>query len=192
MILIIDNYDSFTYNLYQYIGELVGEEEILVKYNDCITCEEIEELKPRCIIISPGPKYPIDAGICLQTIKTFSGQIPILGICLGHQAIGEAFGGKIVPAHTIVHGKATKIQVATTEVLFKGLEKTVEVGRYHSLMIEKESLPKVLKSIAEDEEGEIMAIRHRTHPTYGMQFHPESILTPSGKCMLKHFLEVRG
>ena len=190
MILIIDNYDSFTYNLYQYVGECVGEEEILVKYNDALTLEEIERLNPRSIIISPGPKYPKDAGICIELIRMFASSIPILGICLGHQAIGEAFGSIVLPAKTMIHGKATPIHIACASPIFVGLPPIIEGGRYHSLIIERESLGDELRIIAEDEAGEIMGIAHRTYPVYGIQFHPESILTPEGKKIIANFLEV--
>lgn len=189
MILLVDNYDSFTYNLYQYIGELT-DEPIQVAYNDTITLEQIASLKPSRIILSPGPKYPKDAGVCLKLIQRFSGEMPILGVCLGHQAIGEAFGGRIVPASTIVHGMATPIHIASGNPLFAGLPPVIDAGRYHSLMIEKATLPDELRMIAEDQEGEIMGVCHYEHPTYGIQFHPESILTPRGKEIIKNFLEV--
>lgn len=189
MILIIDNYDSFTYNLYQYVGEIVKGEEILVRYNDALTIEEIEKLNPRSIIISPGPKYPKDAGICIEMVKAFVGRIPILGICLGHQAIGEAFGSLVVPAKEIVHGKSTLIHIACATPLFEGLPPLIEGGRYHSLIIEKATLSDQLRVIAEDESGEIMGIRHIEYPVYGIQFHPESILTPQGKEIITNFLE---
>ncbi|MGL4798052.1 MAG: anthranilate synthase component II [Cellulosilyticaceae bacterium] len=189
MILIIDNYDSFTYNLYQYIGELTTEE-IQVHYNDQLTLEEVEALAPSHIVLSPGPKYPKDAGICISLIQAFSGKIPLLGICLGHQAIGEAFGAKVVPANRIVHGMATSIHIASGSPIFKSLPPVITAGRYHSLMIEKASMPECLRLIAEDDTGEVMGIAHASHPTFGIQFHPESLLTPSGKVIIRHFLEV--
>ena len=188
MILMIDNYDSFTYNLYQLIGSI--NEDIQVYRNDKITIEEIEELNPTHIIVSPGPKYPKDAGISVEAIKHFSGKIPILGVCLGHQSIGEAFGGNIVRAKEILHGKTSIISVDNTNLLFKGFTDKVLVGRYHSLVIERQSFPKELKVIAEDKEGAIMAVCHNAHKTYGVQFHPESILTPEGKKIIENFLEV--
>ena len=188
MILIIDNYDSFTYNLYQYIGEF--NTDIKVFRNDQITCEEIEKLAPTHLVISPGPKYPKDAGISIEAIKYFTGRLPILGVCLGHQSIGEAFGAKIVRAKNILHGKTSEIIVDTQCELFKGLKEKIVVGRYHSLIVDKKSLTEKLKVIAQDEQGEIMALKHREYPTYGIQFHPESILTPEGKTMIKNFLEV--
>ncbi len=189
MILMIDNYDSFTYNLYQLIGSI--NEDIRVYRNDKITIEEIEEMRPTHIIISPGPKYPKDAGISVKTIKHFSGKVPILGVCLGHQSIGEAFGGNIIRAKEILHGKKSYISVDNTNPLFRELPDELVVGRYHSLIIERQSFPKELKVIAEDKEGAIMAICHEEHKTYGVQFHPESILTSEGKKMIENFLEVQ-
>lgn len=184
MILLIDNYDSFTYNLYQYIGKLY--EDIQVKRNDEITLEEIEALSPQAIILSPGPGYPEKAGICEETVRRFSGRIPILGVCLGHQAIQEAFGGRIVHAKHLMHGKSSEI-ILRKSPLFSGLPEKVLVGRYHSLIAERASLPDCLEVIAEDEEGEIMAFCHKEHPTYGVQFHPESILTRCGMRLLENF-----
>ena len=188
MILMIDNYDSFTYNLYQLIGST--HEDIQVFRNDEITVSEIDRLKPSHLIISPGPKYPKDAGISIEAIKCLSGQIPILGVCLGHQAIGEAFGGRVVQAKEILRGKTSYISVDRGCQLFKELPEKLLVGRYHSLVVERESLPKTLLVTAEDEEGAIMALRHESHPTFGLQFHPESILTPDGKKIIENFLEV--
>lgn len=188
MILIIDNYDSFTYNLYQLIGHF--NKDIKVVRNDEITLAEIEGLEPSHLVISPGPKYPRDAGISLEAIRYFNGKFPILGVCLGHQSIGEAFGAKVVPAKNILHGKVSKIYLNKECVLFKELPDEVIVGRYHSLIVDKESLTNELEVIAEDQEGEIMALRHKSCLTFGLQFHPESILTPEGKIMIKNFLEV--
>ncbi|WP_069999589.1 anthranilate synthase component II [Cellulosilyticum sp. I15G10I2] len=188
MILIIDNYDSFTYNLYQYIGKF--NEDIQVFRNDKITIEEIEALGPTHIIISPGPKYPKDAGISIETIRYFSGKIPILGVCLGHQSIGEAYGSKVIKARNILHGKQSAIYVDNTSTLFKGLPSTLIAGRYHSLIVEKESLTDALEVVAEDENGEIMSLKHKEYPVFGVQFHPESILTEDGEIMIKNFLEV--
>ncbi len=188
MILMIDNYDSFTYNLYQLIGSI--NEDIEVYRNDAITLQEIERLKPSHLIISPGPKYPKDAGISLEAIKYFSGKLPILGVCLGHQAIGEAFGGKVVRAKEILHGKTSYIAMNQNSKLFRELPEELLVGRYHSLIVERKSLPKDLVVTAEDKEGAIMALEHSSHPTYGLQFHPESILTPEGKKIIENFLEV--
>ncbi len=188
MILMIDNYDSFTYNLYQLIGSM--NEDIKVFRNDEITLSEIEKLKPSHLVISPGPKYPKDAGISLGAIKYFSGKVPILGVCLGHQAIGEAFGGKVMRAKEILHGKTSYIEVDQSCKLFSELPEELLVGRYHSLIVERKSLPKELIVVAEDKEGAIMALKHESHPTFGLQFHPESILTPEGKKIIKNFLEV--
>ncbi len=188
MILIIDNYDSFTYNLYQFIGEI--EEDVQVVRNDKITLKEIEELAPTHLVISPGPKYPKDAGISMEAIYYFTGKVPILGVCLGHQAIGEAFGAKVVKAHRVLHGKTSEICIDTKCPIFKGLSPQVRVGRYHSLIVERESLTEELRITAEDAEGEIMGLQHKVYPTFGVQFHPESILTLEGKAMIKNFLEV--
>ncbi|MGN1133076.1 MAG: bifunctional anthranilate synthase component II/anthranilate phosphoribosyltransferase, partial [Oscillospiraceae bacterium] len=186
MILMIDNYDSFTYNLYQELGMLYPD--IKVVRNDEITIEEIEKLAPQALIVSPGPCYPKQAGISVEAIKHFSGKLPILGVCLGHQSIGEAFGGNIVHAEELMHGKKSNINVNTNCLLFDGLPKNIEAARYHSLVIEKESLPDCLEITAEDDIGQIMAVKHKEHPTYGVQFHPESILTEVGLKILSNFL----
>lgn len=186
MILMIDNYDSFTYNLYQYFGEIYSD--IKVVRNDCITIEEIEKLAPEAIVISPGPGYPKDAGISVDVIKHFSGKLPILGICLGHQSICEAFGGKIVKADELMHGKSSKISIDNSSPVFKDLPKDIEAARYHSLIAEHSSLPECLEATAFDSAGQIMAVQHREHPTYGLQFHPESVLTADGKIIIRNFL----
>lgn len=188
MILMIDNYDSFTYNLYQFIGEI--NPDIKVYRNDKITLAEIEKLNPSHLIISPGPKYPKDAGISLEAIRYFSGKMPILGVCLGHQSIGEAFGSKVVKAKRILHGKTSAIYIKEECPIFKGFDEQFIAGRYHSLIIDKASLGKDLCITAVDADGEIMGIMHKEHPTYGLQFHPESILTQNGKKMIQNFLEV--
>ncbi len=188
MIVMIDNYDSFTYNLYQYIGHFNSD--IKVFRNDEITIQEIEKLNPTHLIISPGPKYPKDAGISIEAIKYFTGKIPILGVCLGHQSIGEAFGAKVVKASHILHGKTSEITVNTESPIFKNLPKRVVVGRYHSLIVDKKTLTDELVVTGEDDAGEIMALQHREYPTFGLQFHPESILTTEGRQMIKNFLEV--
>ena len=185
MILLIDNYDSFTYNLYQAVGVLT--KDITVARNDEITIEEIEKMSPAAIIISPGPGYPKDAGISEEVIKTFSGRIPILGVCLGHQAIA-AFGGKIVHAKQQLHGKQTDINLNTANPLFSGLKSTIKAARYHSLVVDSISLPTCLSVIATDDKAQIMAIRHREHPTYGVQFHPEVTHSEYGNVILKNFL----
>lgn len=186
MILMIDNYDSFTYNLYQLIGTLYAD--IKVVRNDEITIEEIEKMRPEALIISPGPGYPADAGISVEAIRRFSGEIPILGICLGHQAIAEAFGGKIIRAKIPMHGKSTEISINTDCPVFEGLPEKITAARYHSLVVDVISLPVCLRVTATDGDGQIMALRHKEHPTYGMQFHPESILTEHGAGILSAFL----
>ena len=185
MLLMLDNYDSFTYNLVQYFGELG--EDVRVYRNDQITIEEIEALKPDHICVSPGPCSPAEAGISVPLIKHFAGRIPILGVCLGHQSIGAAFGGKIVRAKEIMHGKTSLVTHRGTDV-FRGLPSPFTVIRYHSLAIERESLPDCLEITAETADGEIMGVRHKTLPIYGVQFHPESILSEHGHDMLRNFL----
>ena len=186
MILMIDNYDSFTYNLYQAIGVLYPN--IEVRRNDEITLDEISALAPEGIIISPGPGRPAEAGICEELIKRFSGEIPILGVCLGHQAIAEAFGGKIIHAKEQLHGKQTDISINTSNPLFSGLSASIKAARYHSLVADSLTLPPCLSVIATDDSAQIMAIRHREHKTYGVQFHPESILTDVGMKIIDNFL----
>jgi anthranilate synthase/aminodeoxychorismate synthase-like glutamine amidotransferase len=186
MILLIDNYDSFTYNLLQYLGELGVD--VLVRRNDAITLEEIDDLKPERIVISPGPCTPNEAGISVELIKAFAGEIPILGVCLGHQSIGAAFGGKVIRAPYVMHGKVSEIFHDGTGV-FRGLPNPFIATRYHSLIIEKQSLPDVLHVTAWTDDGLIMGVRHKTLKVEGVQFHPESILTISGKDLLKNFLE---
>ena len=179
MILLIDNYDSFTYNLYQQIGSLYAD--IKVVRNDEITIDEIEKLSPEAIIISPGPGYPSEAGISVEAIKHFSGKLPILGVCLGHQSIAEAFGGKIIHAKQPMHGKSTEITLNTGCPIFAGLPEKINVARYHSLVIDSISIPTCITVTATDPQGQIMAVRHKHHETYGVQFHPESILTEQGR-----------
>ena len=187
MILMIDNYDSFTYNLVQYLGELG--EELLVKRNDQITLNGIARLKPSSIVISPGPGRPSDAGISNALIKTFAGKIPILGVCLGHQCIGEVFGGEVVRAKRPMHGKTSNIY-HTRRALFAGLPSPFEATRYHSLVVKRDTLPEVLAVTAWTDDREIMGLQHRRVPVYGVQFHPESILTTVGKDLLKNFLHL--
>ena len=188
MILFLDYYDSFTYNLYQYIGELYPD--IQVVRNDEITLEEIEAMHPDALLISPGPGYPKDAGISIPAIQKFAGKMPILGICLGHQAIAEAFGGKVVKAEHLMHGKASNIAIDNQSVLFAGLPQVIACGRYHSLIVEEASLPSCLRITARDENGQIMALEHTKFPNYGLQFHPESILSEDGKEILIRFLNL--
>lgn len=185
MIVIIDNYDSFTYNLYQYIGEI--NEDIKVYRNDQITVEQIDDMNPSHIIISPGPGYPVNAGISMDVIKKLGNRIPLLGVCLGHQAIGEVFGGEIIEAQKMFHGK-TSIIKHTEKGVFKGIKNPLQVMRYHSLIVSGDKFNNQLEITAATEEGEIMAFQHRNSPIYGLQFHPESIMTESGKDILKNFL----
>ncbi len=188
MLLVIDNYDSFTYNLVQYLGELGAEME--VRRNDAVSVEEIEtELKPEKILISPGPGTPDDAGISLEVLNAYASRLPILGVCLGHQAIGQLFGGKVVRAPVPVHGKPVEIR-HDGRTIFKNLENDFQAGRYHSLIVERESLPDCLEISAESPDGLIMAMRHKTYPVEGVQFHPESILTTEGKKLLRNFLRI--
>ena len=188
MLLVIDNYDSFTYNLVQYLGELGAEMEI--RRNDAVSIEEIErKIKPEKILISPGPGTPDAAGISLEVLKNYAGRVPILGVCLGHQAIGQAFGGKVVRAPVPVHGKPVEIR-HDGKTIFKDLEDNFQAGRYHSLIVERESLPDCLEISAASPDGLIMAMRHKTYPIEGVQFHPESILTSAGKKLLQNFLRI--
>jgi len=187
MLLMLDNYDSFTYNLVQYFGELG--EDVRVFRNDQITLDEIQALKPDHICVSPGPCAPAQAGISVPLIKKFAGQIPILGVCLGHQAIGEAFGGRVVRAKEIMHGKTSLITHLGTDV-FADLPSPFTVIRYHSLAIERETLPACLEITAQTADGEIMGVRHKTLPVYGVQFHPESILSEHGHALLQNFLKI--
>ncbi|QFS46688.1 anthranilate synthase component II [Nostoc sphaeroides] len=193
MIIVIDNYDSFTYNLVQYLGELAAEfpvaDDIKVFRNDKISIDEIRALKPEAVVISPGPGRPEDAGISLELIEQLGQELPILGVCLGHQSIGQVFGGKIIPAPELMHGKTS--QVSHTGVgVFQGLENPLTATRYHSLVIERETCPDVLEITAWVEDNTIMGVRHRKYPhIQGVQFHPESVLTSSGKQLLRNFLE---
>ncbi len=186
MILLIDNYDSFTYNVYQYVGEL--HPHIEAARNDEITIEEIETMAPEAVIISPGPGYPETAGITKEVIRQFSGRVPILGICLGHQAIGEVFGGNVIPAEELMHGKMSKIFIKNTDPLFDGLEEKIYAARYHSLVVDAKNMPDCLEVLGTDEAGQIMALKHKEMPVYGIQFHPESILTEMGMRILENFL----
>ena len=191
MILVIDNYDSFTYNLVQYLGELGVHLQVL--RNDKITLEEIEVKKPEKIVISPGPCTPDKAGISVDVVKKFSGHIPILGVCLGHQSVGQAFGGKIVRASKLLHGKTSEI-FHDGKTIYKGISQPFTATRYHSLVVEKESLPECFEISAwtEDDDNPIMGLRHKSHPTEGVQFHPESILTVEGKKILENFITYVG
>ena len=187
MLLMIDNYDSFTYNLVQYFGEL--KQEVVVFRNDQISLDEVEALAPAQIVISPGPCTPNEAGISVPLITRFAGKIPILGVCLGHQSIGQAFGGKIVHAKQVMHGKVSRIH-HTDQGVFQGLAEPFEATRYHSLVIERASLPQTLEVTAWTEDGEIMGVRHTSLAVEGVQFHPESILTQHGHELLQNFLKL--
>jgi para-aminobenzoate synthetase component 2 len=187
MILLLDNYDSFTYNLAQYLGQMG--QTLEVRRNDKITIEEIEELKPERIVISPGPCTPKEAGISVPLVEHFAGKIPILGVCLGHQAIGAAFGGRVIRAAKLMHGKTSEIE-HDGKTIFRGLPQTFRATRYHSLIVERKSLPKSLEISAETADGTIMGLRHRKLRVEGVQFHPESVLTDSGFRLLENFLSV--
>ena len=191
MLLVIDNYDSFTYNLVQYLGELG--EDLVVRRNDEITVDEIGALKPKAMVISPGPGVPADAGVTIEAIRRWGPELPTLGVCLGHQAIGEAFGGEVVRARAVMHGKTSRIRHSGSE-LFADLPNPMEVMRYHSLVVEPGSLPDELEIIATalDDPSEIHAMRHRKFPIWGVQFHPESIMTTDGKALLANFLRIAG
>ena len=188
MILLIDNYDSFSYNLYQLIGSV--EPDIKVIRNDAHTIEEIKAMKPEAIILSPGPGKPEDAGVCIEAIKCFTGKLPIFGVCLGHQAICEAFGGTVSYAKELTHGKHSKVYQGGISSLFRGLGPEFKAARYHSLAARAEDFPEALKVTAESDDGEIMALEHREYPVFGVQFHPESVMTPNGKKMIENFMEV--
>ncbi len=189
MVLVIDNYDSFTYNLVQYLLEL--KQKLEVRRNDKITMDEIADIDPAAVVLSPGPCTPNEAGISLELIERLAPSKPILGVCLGHQCIGQAFGGNVVRAPELMHGKTSRIH-HNGEAIFEGLPTPFEATRYHSLIVERETLPETLQVCAETEDGLIMGLRHEEYPVYGVQFHPESILTPSGKDLLRNYLELCG
>ncbi len=187
MLLVIDNYDSFTYNLVQYFGELGADP--VVRRNDALTVEEVGAMAPDAIVLSPGPGTPRDAGVTVPVIQRWGAEIPMLGVCLGHQAIGEAYGGRVVRAARVMHGKTSRLRHDGTG-LFAGVDDGCEVMRYHSLLVEHASFPAALEvtAVADDDATEVQALRHATHPVWGVQFHPESVLTPDGKRMLANFL----
>ena len=188
MVLLIDNYDSFSYNLYQLVGSL--DPDIRVIRNDELTPSEIEALAPHCIILSPGPGRPADAGICEDVIRRFTGKYPILGVCLGHQAICEVFGATVSYARELMHGKQSTVTLDRTCPLFRGLPDQIPVARYHSLAALADTIPPSLQVTATAEDGEIMAVQHRSQPVFGLQFHPESILTPDGRQIMQNFLSL--
>ena len=188
MILLIDNYDSFSYNLYQLVGSV--EPDIRVIRNDEATVEKIDSLKPEAILLSPGPGRPADAGICIPVIRHFAGKVPIFGVCLGHQAICEAFGGTVSYAKELMHGKKKLIHKTGESQLFKGLDETFPAARYHSLAALEETLSEELRVTARSDDGEVMAVEHTKYPIFGVQFHPESVMTPDGKQMIENFMEV--
>jgi len=187
MLVMIDNFDSFTYNLYQYLMQMGAD--VRVARNNRLTLEALEAIAPRGLVISPGPGRPEDAGITLAAIRQFSGRVPILGVCLGHQAIALAFGGQVVPARRLMHGKTSAVTSDGRE-LFQGVPSPFEAMRYHSLAVSRASLPACLEVTAEADDGEVMGLRHRSHPTEGVQFHPESIMTTVGKRLLRNFLKM--
>lgn len=192
MILLIDNYDSFSYNLYQLVGTAARDafgEEVRVVRNDAHTVEALAAMGPSALILSPGPGRPADAGVCEEAVGYFAGRIPLLGVCLGHQAICEAFGGSVGYAKALMHGKVSEVEAAADSRLFRGLPERFPVARYHSLAA-AEPLPGCLRVTARTDDGEVMAVAHRTHPVFGLQFHPESVLTPDGAVMIRNFLEV--
>ena len=188
MILLIDNYDSFSYNLYQLIGEF--EPDIKVIRNDELTVDEVKELKPDAIILSPGPGRPEDAGICIETVQKLGSKIPILGVCLGHQAICTAYGAKVGYAKKLMHGKSSMARLDVNSKLFNDCADVIEVARYHSLAADENTIPKELKVTAVTRDGEIMAVEHEEYPVYGLQFHPESILTPAGRDIIRNFINI--
>ena len=190
MILLIDNYDSFVYNLYQFLA--VEDPDVRLVRNDRITPEEALSMEPDAIVISPGPGKPSDAGVCIELIRQLKGRIPILGVCLGHQAIGEAFGATVTHASRLMHGKTSLLTDVADDIIFKGIKKPVQVARYHSLSVQESTLPEELEVTARSDDGEIMAMRHREYPIYGLQFHPESVRTPEGPAMIRNFLEAAG
>ena len=186
MILLIDNYDSFVYNLYQFLA--VEDPDVRLVRNDRITPQEALEMEPDAVVISPGPGKPSDAGVCIELIRYLKGRIPILGVCLGHQAIGEAFGAEVTHASKLMHGKTSFLTDVADDIIFRGIKRPVQVARYHSLSVQENTLPAELEVTARSDDGEIMAMQHREYPIYGLQFHPESVLTPDGPAMIRNFL----
>lgn len=190
MVLLIDNYDSFSYNLYQYAGQVTADSRVVK--NDAVTVAEVMAMAPSHIILSPGPGRPKDAGVCEELVLRMMGKAPILGICLGHQAICEALGARITYAATLMHGKTSAVHIANGSPIFRGLPPLLQAGRYHSLAVQRDTLPDELLVIAEDTDGEVMGVKHKQHEVYGLQFHPESILTPEGFHIIENFLRIGG
>jgi anthranilate synthase component II len=188
MILLIDNYDSFSYNLYQLIGGI--DPDVMVIRNDQMTIQEISDLHPSAIVISPGPGRPEDAGICVELVRELGGKIPIFGVCLGHQAICEAYGATVSYAKKQMHGKQSMVKVYTESPIFRGCPERIQVARYHSLAALQDTLPSCLRTIAKSDDGEVMAVCHRSYDVYGVQFHPESIMTPEGERIMHNFLNI--
>ena len=186
MILLIDNYDSFAYNLYQVAGSYASDIEVV--RNDAVTVDQIEQMSPRAVMLSPGPGRPENSGVCIEAVKRFAGRVPILGVCLGHQAICTAFGGSVGYAKRLMHGKVSRIEVCAESPLFEGLPDEFDAARYHSLAAEEESLPDCLMVTSRTGDGEVMSVQHMDMPVYGMQFHPESVMTPLGPKMLENFI----
>ncbi|MCR5690907.1 MAG: aminodeoxychorismate/anthranilate synthase component II [Eubacterium sp.] len=189
MILLIDNYDSFSYNLFQFFGSLTPD--IMVIRNDEMTVAEIEALAPSHIVLSPGPGYPGDAGVCEDVVRGLGGKIPILGVCLGHQGICEVYGAKIKHAKQLMHGKQSRVKIDNSQPIFQGLPEEIHVARYHSLIADIDTIPQELQVISTDENNEVMAVKHRDYEIYGLQFHPESILTPDGMKLIENFLKIK-
>lgn len=187
MILLIDNYDSFSYNLYQLIGSL--NPDILVVRNDSVTVGDVKRMNPEAVILSPGPGKPADAGICEEAVSALRGTVPIMGVCLGHQAIVEAYGGTVTYAKNLMHGKQSDVRIDRTSVLFRNLPETIRVGRYHSLAADESAIPRTLRVTARSEDGEVMAVEDAGRHVYGMQFHPESIMTADGPAIMRNFLD---
>lgn len=190
MIYLIDNYDSFSYNVYQLVADVAGKDQVTVVRNDALTVDELAAKDPSALVISPGPGRPADAGICEDAIRAFTGKVPILGICLGHQAICEAFGGTVTYAKHVLHGKSSLVSVEEGATLFRGIEAPLTVGRYHSLAADEATLPPCLRVVASSDDGDVMAVQHVTDPTFGLQFHPESILTPDGRTLVQNFVDL--
>lgn len=189
MILLIDNYDSFSYNLYQLIGAV--EEDIKVMRNDALTIDQIERLNPSHIVLSPGPGYPRDAGVCVEAARTLGRTVPLLGVCLGHQAVCEAYGAVVSHAKRLMHGKQSEAELNTSSPLFRGLPERLKVARYHSLAAVRDTLPDCLSVTAQTDDGEVMAVAHKDYPIFGVQFHPESILTEKGEAIIRNFLSLK-